>query len=177
MCKKGSKGWWDLWSETTLTHWMMVERYPNLKEEVGSSIFGCEISFLLDQKTCQGVNRLMCFDAHLSILYLKKKGGMVGSMNKSLASYDHGQLILQQMHSWVFEIAKHIISYKIMDRGIQGWRLLGSYVRWKIWFISTKLVLQGKNNKGSIHEKSKVFIVDMDGEQIGIVLVQRGSLS
>ena len=27
-----------LWSETTLNYHMMVERYPNLKEEVGGSI-------------------------------------------------------------------------------------------------------------------------------------------
>jgi hypothetical protein len=29
---------------------MMVERYPNLKEKVGGSIPGCEISSLLDGK-------------------------------------------------------------------------------------------------------------------------------
>ena len=29
---------------------MMVERYPNLKEEVGGSILDCEISRLLDKK-------------------------------------------------------------------------------------------------------------------------------
>jgi hypothetical protein len=29
---------------------MMVERYPNLKEEVGNSIPGCEISSLPDRK-------------------------------------------------------------------------------------------------------------------------------
>ena len=34
---------------------MMVERYPNLKEEVGGSILGCEISSLLDRKTCHVV--------------------------------------------------------------------------------------------------------------------------
>ena len=28
---------------------MMVKRHPNLKEEVGSSIFGCEIFSLLDK--------------------------------------------------------------------------------------------------------------------------------
>ena len=31
---------------------MMLERYPNLKEEVGGSNPGCEISSLLDGKTC-----------------------------------------------------------------------------------------------------------------------------
>ena len=33
----------------TLNYWMMVERYPNLKEEVGGSIPGHEISSLLDK--------------------------------------------------------------------------------------------------------------------------------
>ena len=33
-----------------MNYWMMVERYPNLKEEVGGSIPDCEISSLLDKK-------------------------------------------------------------------------------------------------------------------------------
>jgi hypothetical protein len=33
-----------------LNYWMMVERYPNLKEEVGGSNPGCEISSLPDIK-------------------------------------------------------------------------------------------------------------------------------
>ena len=37
------------WSVMTLNYWMMVERYPNLKEEVGGSIPGSEISSLLDK--------------------------------------------------------------------------------------------------------------------------------
>ena len=37
-------------SEMTLNYWVMVEVYPNLKEEVGGSNPGCEISFLLDGK-------------------------------------------------------------------------------------------------------------------------------
>ena len=36
-------------SVMTLNYWMMVERYPNLKEKVGGSIPGCEISSLLDK--------------------------------------------------------------------------------------------------------------------------------
>ena len=36
------------WSETTLIYWMMVERYPNLKEEVSGSIPSCLLSSLLD---------------------------------------------------------------------------------------------------------------------------------
>jgi hypothetical protein len=31
----------------TLNYWMMVERYPNYKDEVGGSNSGCEISSLL----------------------------------------------------------------------------------------------------------------------------------
>jgi hypothetical protein len=34
----------------TLNYWMMVERYPNPKKEVGGLISGCEISSLLDRK-------------------------------------------------------------------------------------------------------------------------------
>jgi hypothetical protein len=33
----------------TLNYRMMVERYPNFKDEVGGSIPGCEISSLLDK--------------------------------------------------------------------------------------------------------------------------------
>ena len=36
--------------ETALNYWIMVEIYPNLKEEVGGSILSCEISSLLDIK-------------------------------------------------------------------------------------------------------------------------------
>ena len=39
-----------LWSETTLNYWMMVERCPYIKEEVGGSVPDCEISTLLDKK-------------------------------------------------------------------------------------------------------------------------------
>ena len=40
--------WEHTWSETTLNYWMMVEGYPNIKEEVGCLIPGCEVSSLLD---------------------------------------------------------------------------------------------------------------------------------
>ena len=55
-----------------LNYWMMVKRYPNLKEEVGSSIPGYEISSLLDKKTCHVVNCLLCFGVGLSAFSLKK---------------------------------------------------------------------------------------------------------
>ena len=60
-------------SEMALNYWMMVEGYPNLKEEVGDSIPGCEISSLLDTKTCQVVNYLMYFGVGMSAFCLKKK--------------------------------------------------------------------------------------------------------
>ena len=34
------------WSKMTPNYWMMVERYPNLKEKIGGSIPDCEISSL-----------------------------------------------------------------------------------------------------------------------------------
>jgi hypothetical protein len=40
---------------------MMVERYPNLKEEVGSLIPGCEISFLLDEKLARWLTTSCAF--------------------------------------------------------------------------------------------------------------------
>ena len=60
-----------MWSETTLNYWRMMERYPNLKEEVGGSIPGCEISSLFDKRTCHVINYLLCFGANLSSFYLK----------------------------------------------------------------------------------------------------------
>jgi hypothetical protein len=42
--------WVGSWSETTLNYRTMVERYPNLKEEVGDSNPDCEISSLHDEK-------------------------------------------------------------------------------------------------------------------------------
>ena len=57
-------------SEMTLNYWVMVERYPNLKEEVGGSILGCEISSLLDRITCQVVDCTLCFGVGLSAFSL-----------------------------------------------------------------------------------------------------------
>jgi hypothetical protein len=42
-------------SKMTLKNWMVEERYPELKEEVGNSIPGCEISSLLDKITSRVV--------------------------------------------------------------------------------------------------------------------------
>jgi hypothetical protein len=60
------------WYEMTPNYWMMMERYPNLKEEVGSLISSCEMSSLLDKKAYQVINCLMCFGATMSAFYLLK---------------------------------------------------------------------------------------------------------
>ena len=54
------------WFETTLNYWMMVERYPNLKEEDDGSVPGCEISSLLDRKLAMW-STFLCFGAGLSM--------------------------------------------------------------------------------------------------------------
>ena len=68
----------------------MVERYPNLKEEVGGSIPGCEISSQISKKklavqflalksplylmeNLPGGQLLLCFGVGLSAFYLKKE--------------------------------------------------------------------------------------------------------
>ena len=48
----------------------MVERYPNLKEEVVGSIPDHEISSLLDRETCQVVNCHLCFGVGMSAFCL-----------------------------------------------------------------------------------------------------------
>jgi hypothetical protein len=51
----------------------MVEKYPNLKEEVGNLNLSYEISSLLDGKTSQVINCLLCFGASMSAFCLTKK--------------------------------------------------------------------------------------------------------
>jgi hypothetical protein len=63
-------------SEMTLNYRMMVERYPNLKEEVGDSNHGCEISSLPDKNlpSCQLPHVLWRWPvSHLSQKRKKKK--------------------------------------------------------------------------------------------------------
>ena len=62
---------WD-WSEMILNYRVMVEGYPNLKDEVGGANPSCEVSSLLDGKTYHVVNRLLCFGFGLSAFCLKK---------------------------------------------------------------------------------------------------------
>ena len=52
------------WSKTTLNYRMMMENYPNLKEEVRGSNPGCEISYVLDR----------IWRWHVSLLSQKKIG-------------------------------------------------------------------------------------------------------
>ena len=62
------------WSKTTLNYWKMVERYPNLKEEVSVPFPAMKSSLYLTKKqTSQVVNCLLCFGAHLLTFRLKKK--------------------------------------------------------------------------------------------------------
>ena len=79
----------------TLNYWMMVERYPNLKDEVGGSIPGCEISSLLDKKTCQVVNCLLCFGVGMSTIYLTNKIKHTHTQKKmTLSRWTRGSLKL-----------------------------------------------------------------------------------
>ena len=63
-------------SETTLNCWMMVLRYPNLKEEVGGSFPNCEISSLLDRNLLGGQSHHVLWRWPVGLLsiwfYLKK---------------------------------------------------------------------------------------------------------
>ena len=61
------------WYETTLNYWMMVERYPNLKEEVGQ--FNSQLWHLLStwHKIGHVVKCLLCYGVGLSPFCLKKK--------------------------------------------------------------------------------------------------------
>jgi hypothetical protein len=52
----------------TLNYYMMVERYPNLKEEVGGSIPDCKISPLLDKNLPSGQMSHVLWHWHASLL-------------------------------------------------------------------------------------------------------------
>ena len=60
------------YSETTLNCWMMVERYPNLNEEVDGSIPGYDISSLFDINLPGGQLPHVLWRWHVG-LYLKKQ--------------------------------------------------------------------------------------------------------
>ena len=62
-----------LWSEMILNYRRMMERYPNLKEEVSNLNPGCEISSLPDEKTCQVVNYSCAWRWPIGLLSQDKK--------------------------------------------------------------------------------------------------------
>ena len=85
---------------------MMVKRYPNLKEEVGGSIPGCEISSLLDRIAGQVVNCLMCFGASVSAFCLKRKKkesvAHVNYFHSNLPPTIIGQFMKLVLSHWLF---------------------------------------------------------------------------
>ena len=62
----------EIWSKMTLNYWMMVDKYPNLKEEVGDLIPNYEISSLLDKNLPCGQLPPMLWRSHVGLLYQKK---------------------------------------------------------------------------------------------------------
>ena len=64
-----------LCSELTLNYWMMVERYPNLKEEIGGAILDCKISSLLDINLLGGQLPRVLWRRHAGLLSTPKKSG------------------------------------------------------------------------------------------------------
>ena len=60
------------WSEVILNYWVMVEGYPNFKEEVGGSNPGCEISSLLDGKLARWSTASCAWRWPVSLLSQKK---------------------------------------------------------------------------------------------------------
>jgi hypothetical protein len=70
---KGSQIY-DYWSKTTLSYQLTVEGYPNLKEEVGNSIPGCEIFSLPDGKLAKWsiASHALALACRPSVLRLKK---------------------------------------------------------------------------------------------------------
>jgi hypothetical protein len=56
----------------TLNYRMMVERYPNLKEEIGCSNHDCEISSLPDGNLPGGQLPHVLWRWHIGLLYPKK---------------------------------------------------------------------------------------------------------
>ena len=74
------------WSKTTLNYQMMVERYPNLKEEVGGSNSGQKISSLLDGKLAKwsSVSCALALAYWPSVSKKEKKKGIDPSNNSNV---------------------------------------------------------------------------------------------
>ena len=74
----------------TLNYWMMMERYVNLKEEVGSSIPGCEISSLIDGNLSIDQLSHVLWYWHVGLLSSKKlKNKKVLYMFQKNITYKH----------------------------------------------------------------------------------------
>ena len=70
----------SVWSEMTLNYQIIVEGYPNLKEEVGGSIPDCEISSLLDEKNLPGGEQPhVLLRWPVDLLFQKEKEKRLGS--------------------------------------------------------------------------------------------------
>ena len=79
----------DKWSEMTLNYWVMVEGYPNLKEEVRGSNPGYEISSLLDGKLAKWSTASCAWRWPVGLRSQKKK-----QKNKALVYCKKGILTL-----------------------------------------------------------------------------------
>ena len=70
--------WATFWSKMTSNYWVMVEKYPNLKEEAGSSIPDCEISSLPDKNVTCGQLHPMIWRWHVINLSKNNKNKNLG---------------------------------------------------------------------------------------------------
>jgi hypothetical protein len=73
--------------DMTLNYSMMVERYPNLKKEVGGSSPECEISSLLDRKLARWSNASYA-------LMLARRPSISKMTQKKIEEKEHGLLLL-----------------------------------------------------------------------------------
>ena len=92
------------WLETTLNYWMIMERYPNPKEEVGNSIPDHEIPSLLDKTLARWRVPLVLWRWHVGF-YLKQKASTQKNLPFPPVS---GNLLtpLPTQHAHVFAINK-----------------------------------------------------------------------
>ena len=71
---KSACAFWNLGLTNGIgVYWVMVEGYPNLKEEVGGSNLGCEISSLLDGKLARWSTASCAWRWPVGLLSQKKK--------------------------------------------------------------------------------------------------------
>ena len=95
-------------------YWMMVERYPNLKEEVGGSIPGYEISSPLDINLPL-FNYLMCFDVVMSAFCLINNNKFKNSKSINKARTRLGQVGYEPIRSCAHLLDNHDHWYSFDD--------------------------------------------------------------